>query len=184
MFVLSLSDWQHAIVLIAAVIIIVAIMAFIGWRFTLYLEHKRNRDRKAFVHDVITGNHSDEQVIRFMASPIGPRMDVRLIHAVAGSSRMTPKIRKWIFKHYPVALASQPDLSSDEIIELSELDERDVDYRLLTSGADLPLKAIRNIADTTDIQIIHVLRNDKRDFLKDNETDKIVEKSIKNIVGF
>ena len=115
MFVLSLSDWQHAIVLIAAVIIIVAIMAFIGWRFTLYLEHKRNRDRKAFVHDVITGNHSDEQVIRFMASPIGPRMDVRLIHAVAGSSRMTPKIRKWIFKHYPVALASQPDLSSDEI---------------------------------------------------------------------
>lgn len=184
MFVLSLSDWQYAIVLIAVVIVITAIMSFIGWRFTLHLEHKRNRDRKAFVHDVITGNHSDEQVIRFMASPLGSRMDVRLIHAVAGSSRMTPKIRKWIFKHYPVALASQPDLNSDEIIKLSELDESNVDYRLLTSGAELPLKAIRNIADTTDLQIIHVLRNDKRDFLKDEETNKIVEKSIKNIVGF
>lgn len=118
-----------------------------------------------------------------MAAPIGPKVDAGLIFAVASSNRMTPKIKAWIMKHYPTALASSDNITDDEIIKLSELDNSDVDYRLLHRDKPIPVSALKNIADTVDPMILYIFRHNT-ELMRNKEVASIVKKSVRNTVGF
>lgn len=176
-------DWQAAVIMIIVLIVILVALCGGGLYFMRHHEAKKNEKRDSFVHDILSGHYDDDQVIKFMGRPIGPKMDIPLIHSVASSKRLTPRLRAWIMKKYPIALASREDLSDDEIIKLAGIDDSSVDSALLRSGRRMPVEALRLIADTEDSYILNEFSKHP-EYTQDNETEKILEKSRKNVIGF
>lgn len=177
------TDWRTGVILTVIVMAVLALLCFGGCKLVHHMESSRKAKRNDYIHDVLHGNKTDEQVIRAMSAPIGPKVDIGLIFAVAGSNRMTPKIKSWIMKHYPSALASNGNLTDDEIIRLSELDNSDVDYRLLHRDKPMPVKALMNIADTVDPQILYFFQRHE-ELMKDKDVARMVNMSVRNTVGF
>lgn len=95
--VLTTSSAPMTIFAIIGLIAVIAVVCFGGWYLLRRHEFNRKEKRQGFISDVLHGRYDDEQIIHFMAAPIGPRMDISLIHAVASSKRLTPKLRAWIF---------------------------------------------------------------------------------------
>lgn len=181
--IISMVDWQQAIIMIIALIVILVALCGGGLYFMRHHEIKKNEKRDSFVHDVLSGHYNDEQVIKFMGRPIGPKMDISLIHAVASSKMLTPRLRAWIMKKYPVALASRDDLSDDEIIKLAGIDDSSIDSALLRSGRRIPVEALRLIADTEDSYILNEFHKHP-EYTQDAKTEQILENSRKNVIGF
>lgn len=178
-----LADWQVGLITAVIIITVIALLCIIMRELSHYHQRYKKAKRSDYINNIIHGGKTDEQVIRAMAAPIGPKVDVGLIFAVASSSRMTPRLKAWIMKHYPSALASAENITDDEIIKLSELDNSDVDYRLLHRDKPLPVPALKNIADTVDPIILYIFRHNT-ELMRNKEVASIVKNSVKNTIGF